>query len=289
MHEHIFSVLPLDKAIALGCVEPLHCAFFFHLRIFLLYSLQNLHSTECVPPQTRRGGADDSRSPLSLEYEAENKSQMPYHYTTGVFAYRLQDRDYLRVLPIPIPLSRPRPPFFPTRKKRQRRPRRLRSRTARYGPPRSLLAPLRTSRRHRTARRHCTQRPRRLAPPVRAARRPPRRTHHRTRRTTSSRRPCLRRPPARAPTLPGGTCPARRKGPWPGTWPRPARTHRGARPRRFPAGAGRAQHRLARRRPRRNPLRHRALPHANRAEVRRHRRRSPRVCHPLPPPPRPHQ
>src|SRR5437870_5356978 len=40
MYENIFSVLPLDKAIALGCVEPLHCAFFFHLRIFLLYSLQ---------------------------------------------------------------------------------------------------------------------------------------------------------------------------------------------------------------------------------------------------------
>src|ERR1051326_8797733 len=44
VYEHIFSVLPLDKAIALGCIEPLHCAFFFHLRIFLLYSLQNLHS-----------------------------------------------------------------------------------------------------------------------------------------------------------------------------------------------------------------------------------------------------
>src|SRR5579872_4756823 len=29
MHEHVFSVLPLDEAITLGCVEPLPCAFFF--------------------------------------------------------------------------------------------------------------------------------------------------------------------------------------------------------------------------------------------------------------------
>src|SRR5437660_3209015 len=37
MHEDVLSVLPLDKAVALGCVEPLHCTFFFHLPIFLLY------------------------------------------------------------------------------------------------------------------------------------------------------------------------------------------------------------------------------------------------------------
>src|ERR1017187_1207160 len=30
VYEHVLSVLPLDKAVALGCVEPLHCAFFFH-------------------------------------------------------------------------------------------------------------------------------------------------------------------------------------------------------------------------------------------------------------------
>ena len=36
MHEDVFSVLPLDEAVAFGCVKPLHCTFFFHLPIFLL-------------------------------------------------------------------------------------------------------------------------------------------------------------------------------------------------------------------------------------------------------------
>ena len=36
VHEHVFSILPLDKTVALGCVEPLHCPFFFHLPRFLL-------------------------------------------------------------------------------------------------------------------------------------------------------------------------------------------------------------------------------------------------------------
>ena len=31
VYEYIFAVLPLNKAIPLGCVKPLHCSFFFHL------------------------------------------------------------------------------------------------------------------------------------------------------------------------------------------------------------------------------------------------------------------
>jgi hypothetical protein len=36
VYEHVFSILPLYKTVALGCVEPLHCTFFFHLPRFLL-------------------------------------------------------------------------------------------------------------------------------------------------------------------------------------------------------------------------------------------------------------
>src|SRR5215471_3495424 len=64
MHEHIFSVLPLDKAIALGCVEPLHCAFFFHLLMFPSLLLQNLHLRSVVAPRNKkRGLRRDSRKP----------------------------------------------------------------------------------------------------------------------------------------------------------------------------------------------------------------------------------
>src|SRR5262249_46484848 len=31
VYEHVFTVLPLNEAIPFGCVEPLHCTFFFHL------------------------------------------------------------------------------------------------------------------------------------------------------------------------------------------------------------------------------------------------------------------
>src|SRR5689334_10523342 len=31
MNEDVLSVLALDEAVALGCVKPLHCTFFFHL------------------------------------------------------------------------------------------------------------------------------------------------------------------------------------------------------------------------------------------------------------------
>src|SRR5215471_7316828 len=65
MHEHIFSIFPLDKAIALGCVEPLHCAFFFHLRMFLLlFAISAPDPLERAPKQ-EEGVRKDSRSPLN--------------------------------------------------------------------------------------------------------------------------------------------------------------------------------------------------------------------------------
>jgi hypothetical protein len=36
VYKHVFPVFPLNKTIALGCVKPLHCTFFFHLPQFLL-------------------------------------------------------------------------------------------------------------------------------------------------------------------------------------------------------------------------------------------------------------
>src|SRR3954467_4588815 len=50
VHEDVLSVFPLDKAVALGCVEPLHCTFFFHLPIFLLLC----HSKNALNPGRAR-------------------------------------------------------------------------------------------------------------------------------------------------------------------------------------------------------------------------------------------
>src|SRR5712692_4812054 len=37
VHEHVLPILPLDEAVAFGCVKPFHCAFFFHVLPSLLY------------------------------------------------------------------------------------------------------------------------------------------------------------------------------------------------------------------------------------------------------------
>ena len=69
VHEDVLSVLALDKAIALGCVKPLHCTFFFHLPMFLLL-LKNAFDLR-PGPEIEKGGADRLTHPLVL-YEAEN-------------------------------------------------------------------------------------------------------------------------------------------------------------------------------------------------------------------------
>src|ERR1035437_3295287 len=66
VHEDVFSVLPLDKAVALSRVKPLHCTFFFHLPIFLLNVFRtDSHRTCQAPDNKKRGCGMDSRSPLS--------------------------------------------------------------------------------------------------------------------------------------------------------------------------------------------------------------------------------
>src|SRR5262245_51035929 len=40
VYEYVFTVLPLNEAIPFGCVEPLHCTFFFHL--YFLYAVMRM-------------------------------------------------------------------------------------------------------------------------------------------------------------------------------------------------------------------------------------------------------
>src|ERR1041385_5843337 len=56
MHEDVLSVLTLDKAIALGCVEPLHRTFFFHLPIFPSLFLKNASDFRRAPREKRGCG-----------------------------------------------------------------------------------------------------------------------------------------------------------------------------------------------------------------------------------------
>src|SRR5689334_21829450 len=58
MNEDVFPVFPLDKSVALGCVEPLHCTLFFHLPYPLL-KYPRLYQV----PETRKGAAVDLTQP----------------------------------------------------------------------------------------------------------------------------------------------------------------------------------------------------------------------------------
>src|SRR5437016_4201602 len=59
VYEDILSILPLNKTVALGCVKPLHCTFFFHLHLFLLnYSAPGPQS----PLKPKREARMDSRN-----------------------------------------------------------------------------------------------------------------------------------------------------------------------------------------------------------------------------------
>src|SRR5262245_4792870 len=44
VYEYVFSVLPLNEAIPFGCVEPLHCTFFFHLCFLCAVMRTPLHT-----------------------------------------------------------------------------------------------------------------------------------------------------------------------------------------------------------------------------------------------------
>src|SRR6266481_5487501 len=82
VHKDILPVLPLDEAVALGCVEPLHCTFFFHLPLFLLLNLKLTAGTGSRALPHRKKGCGWTHAPL-FDCEAENKSQMRLHYTPG--------------------------------------------------------------------------------------------------------------------------------------------------------------------------------------------------------------
>src|SRR3989442_5287145 len=42
VYEYVLTVFSLNEAIPFGCVKPLHCAFFFHLRF--LYAVMRMPS-----------------------------------------------------------------------------------------------------------------------------------------------------------------------------------------------------------------------------------------------------
>src|SRR5471030_1749584 len=60
VYEDVLSVLPLDKAVALSCVEPLHCTFFFHLPLVLL--LQKCTRPSIQPRKQEMGTAECSHA-----------------------------------------------------------------------------------------------------------------------------------------------------------------------------------------------------------------------------------
>src|ERR1035438_9398365 len=87
VNEDVFSVLPLDKAVAFGRVKPLHCSFFFHLPIFLLNVVlicPEPPQPQAAPGNKKRAAEWTHAAPSRTMYEAENKSQMLYHYTTEI-------------------------------------------------------------------------------------------------------------------------------------------------------------------------------------------------------------
>src|SRR6476660_7370779 len=62
VHEYILAVLPLNKPVALGCVKPFHCAFFFHVLPFQLYCSWNSFPT----PKNAGERGFDARTPPTL-------------------------------------------------------------------------------------------------------------------------------------------------------------------------------------------------------------------------------
>src|SRR5690349_35463 len=74
VHENVFSILPLDEAISLGCIKPLHCTFFFH-------SISSVSTTFRLETgsQTTKGLRFDSASLLVLESKYESNAPSLYH------------------------------------------------------------------------------------------------------------------------------------------------------------------------------------------------------------------
>ena len=130
----------------------------------------------------------DSRNPLLNLYEAENKSQMPYHYTTGTrrLAARSRACDHIRVLPFPLPFPRAGCRCIFRRQERQRGARRVWHAAARRRSRRRVYAACSNPEPHSAQR---AQRPGRLAASVRPARGAPGRAHHPAGRAASTSTP----------------------------------------------------------------------------------------------------
>src|SRR6478609_5064508 len=78
VNEDVFPVLPLDKAISLGCVKPLHCSFFFHLPIFLLKRITEPHRTPAcnkAAPDNKKGAAEWTHAAPSRNYVRSGKQE----------------------------------------------------------------------------------------------------------------------------------------------------------------------------------------------------------------------
>src|SRR5262249_14393322 len=58
VHEHVLTIFSLNETIALGCVKPLHCAFFFHVLPFPLYC-----SSHSPPARQQKWGRPRTSTP----------------------------------------------------------------------------------------------------------------------------------------------------------------------------------------------------------------------------------
>src|SRR6185369_3774031 len=109
-----------------------------------LYSFLNvlLNRTEPPPaisprPTTKKGLRNGlTQPPLETVYEAENKSQMLYHYTTGAPCVRRPLSDNIRVFSLSFPFPRPGPGSLSAGQERQRGARSVWHRAARCRAPR---------------------------------------------------------------------------------------------------------------------------------------------------------
>src|SRR6266436_1728140 len=88
-----------------------------------LYSFLNVLLNRTEPanaPDNKKGAAEWTHAaPSRTLYEAENKSQMLYHYTTGAACVRRPHRDYIRVFSFPLPFPRPGSGSFSAGQERQ--------------------------------------------------------------------------------------------------------------------------------------------------------------------------
>src|ERR1035437_9687357 len=92
---------------------------FICLYSFLTYSVL-IRTEPARRPTTKKEAAEWTHAaPSRTLYEAENKIQMPYHYTTGANCVHRPHGDYIRVLPLPLSFSRPGSGSFSAGQERQ--------------------------------------------------------------------------------------------------------------------------------------------------------------------------